>query len=261
MVKYKKNGTWYEANDSVITARKPLSNSPVTCVYKHVDEVTRRTVEHVTEVVHSDDNMNSDDQLFSDEGVTEVVDSDENMNSDYKLSSDEGVTEVVDSDDNINSDVQLSSDEDVPEVVNSDANIISDVELSSVGDSVKDVTEVVDSDSHLSEEDIVAENISKKDKPVNIIKTVKKQIMKSVRRKKCNTSVCPDKLPPQSPVRTGSQYQLKRKNVLCFCKTTSHKCRYCNKPTCNFCCVGNTAEEADKRVCLKLECSTKYIPE
>merc|ERR1712074_134376 len=174
---------------------------------------TRRTVEHVTEVVHSDDNMNSDDQLFSDEGVTEVVDSDENMNSDYKLSSDEGVTEVV------------------------------------------------DSDSHFSEEDIVAENISKKDKPVNIIKTVKKLIMKSGRRKKCNTSVCPDKLPPQSPVRTGSQYQLKRKNVLCLCKTTSHKCQYCNKPTCNFCCLGNTAEEADKRVCLKLECSTKYIPE
>jgi len=239
LVKYKKNGTWYEANDSVITAGKPLSNSPVTCVYKHVDEVTRRTVEHVTEVVHSDDNMNSDDQLFSDEGVTEVVDSDENMNSDYKLSSDEGVTEVVYSDDNINS----------------------DVELSSVGDSVKDVTEVVDSDSHFSEEDIVAENISKKDKPVNIIKTVKKLIMKSGRRKKCNTSVCPDKLPPQSPVRTGSQYQLKRNNVLCFCKTTSHKCRYCKKPTCDFCCVGNSAEEADKRVCLKLECSTKYIPE
>jgi len=184
----------------------------------HYRKVARRTVEHVTEVVHSDDNMNSDDQLFSDEGVTEVVDSDDNMNSDYKLSSDEGVTEVV------------------------------------------------DSDSHLSEEDIVAENISKKDKPVNIFKTVKKLIMKSGRRKKCNTSVCseqlsPDKLPPQSPVRTGSQYQLKRKNVLCFCKTTSHKCRYCNKPTCNFCCVGNTAEEADKRVCLKLECSTKYIPE
>jgi len=221
-----------------------LSNSPVTCVYKHVDEVTRRTVEHVREVVDSDDNMNSDDQL----------------------SSDEGVTEVVDSDDNIDSDDQLSSVEDVTEVVNSDANIISDEQLSSVGDSVKDVTEVVDSDSHLSEEDIVAENISKKDKPVNIFKTVKKLIMKSGRRKKCNTSVCseqlsPDKLPPQSPVRTGSQYQLKRKNVLCFCKTTSHKCRYCNKPTCNFCCVGNTAEEADKRVCLKLECSTKYIPE
>merc|ERR1712030_29518 len=105
---------------------------------------------------------NSDDQLFSDEGVTEVVDSDENMNSDYKLSSDEGVTEVVYSDDNINS----------------------DVELSSVGDGVKDFTEVVDSDSHLSEEDIVAENISKKDKPVNIFKTVKKLFMKSGRKKK-----------------------------------------------------------------------------
>ena len=194
------------------------------------------------------------------------MDSDDNINSDDQLSSVEGVTEVVDSDDNINSDDQLSSVEDVPEVVNSDDNIISDEQLSSVEDSVEDVTEVVDSDSHLSEEDIVAENISKKDKPVNIFKTVKKLIMKSGRRKKFNTSVCseqlsPDKLPPQSPVRTGSQYQLKRNNVLCFCKTTSHKCRYCKKPTCDFCCVGNSAEEADKRVCLKLECSTKYIPE
>ena len=75
---------------------------PVTCVYKHVDEVTRRTVEHVTEVVHSDDNINSDDQLSSVEDVPEVVNSDDNIISDEQLSSVgdsvKDVTEVVDSD-------------------------------------------------------------------------------------------------------------------------------------------------------------------
>jgi len=47
-----------------------LTNMPVTCLYKHVDEVTRRTVEDVTEVVDSDDNIISDDQLSSVEDVT-----------------------------------------------------------------------------------------------------------------------------------------------------------------------------------------------
>ena len=37
---------------------------PVTCVYKHVNEVTRTTVEDVTQVVE-EDNIISDDQLSS----------------------------------------------------------------------------------------------------------------------------------------------------------------------------------------------------
>ena len=139
-------------------------------------------------------------------------------------------------------------------------NIISDDQLSTV----EDVTQVVESDSHLTEEDLVAENISKKDNSVNFFKTVKKLFMKSARKKKLNTSVCseqlsPDKLSPQSSVGTGSQYQSKGNNVVCCCKTTSWKCRYCKMPTCDFCCVGDTAEEGSKRVCLKKKCSSKYF--
>ena len=69
----------------------------------------------------------------------------------------------------------------------------------------------------------------------------------------------PDKLSPQSSVGTGSQYQSKGNNVVCCCKTTSWKCRYCKMPTCDFCCVGDTAEEGSKRVCLKKKCSSKYF--
>ena len=46
---------------------------PVTCVYKHIDEVTRRTVEDVTEVVDSDNNIISDDQLSSVENKSYIL--------------------------------------------------------------------------------------------------------------------------------------------------------------------------------------------
>ena len=113
-------------------------------------------------------------------------------------------------------------------------------------------------------EDLVAENISNNDNSVNFFKIVKKLFVKSARKKKLNTSVCseqlsPDKLSPQSSVGTGSQYQSKGNNVVCCCKTTSWKCQYCKMPTCDFCCVGDTAEEGSKRVCLRKKCSSKYF--
>ena len=51
---------------------------PVTCVYKHVDEVTRTTFEDVTQVME-EDNIITDDQLSTVEEVTQVVDSDCNL--------------------------------------------------------------------------------------------------------------------------------------------------------------------------------------
>ena len=43
-------------------------------------------------------------------------------------------------------------------------------------------------------------------------------------------------------------------NILSFCKTTKSKCKYYNMPTCNFYCVGDTAEDGNKRVCRRNNC-------
>ena len=110
-------------------------------------------------------------------------------------------------------------------------------------------------------QDQVVEPISKKNKSVNLLKTVKKLIFKSGRKRKSNTSVfsqesSPQNLSPQSTLATGSQDKLEGNNVLCFCKTTQWQCRYCHMPTCDFCCVGQTAELFSNRVCLRKKCSS-----
>ena len=111
-------------------------------------------------------------------------------------------------------------------------------------------------------QDQVVEPISKKNKSVNLLKTVKKLIFKSGRKRKSNTSVfsqesSPQNLSPQSTLATGSQDKLEGNNVLCFCKTTQWQCRYCHMPTCDFCCVGQTAELFSNRVCLRKKCSSQ----
>ena len=99
----------------------------------------------------------------------------------------------------------------------------------------------------------------KKNKSLNWLKTVKKLIFKSRRKRKSNTFVfsqesSPQNLSPQSTLATGSQDKLEGNNELCFCKTTQWQCRHCKMPTCDFCCVGNTAEEGSNRVCLRKKC-------
>ena len=110
-------------------------------------------------------------------------------------------------------------------------------------------------------QDQVVEPISKKNKSVNLLKTVKKLIFKSGRKRKSNTSVfsqesSPQNLSPQSTLATGSQDKLEGNNELCFCKTTQWQCRHCRMPTCDFCCVGQTAELFSNRVCLRNKCSS-----
>ena len=88
---------------------------------------------------------------------------------------------------------------------------------------------------------------------MNLLKTVKKLIFKSGRKRKSNTSVfsqesSPQNLSPQSTLATGSQEKLEGNNILCFCKTTQWKCIYCKIPTSDLCCVGETAEDRNKRV-------------
>ena len=99
----------------------------------------------------------------------------------------------------------------------------------------------------------MVENISKKDNTVNLLNTVKKLFFKSVRKRKLNTSIfsqqfSPEKLSAQSSVGTGSQDKSKGNNVLCFCKTTQWKCKYCKIPTCDFCYIGDTTEYENTRV-------------
>ena len=74
-------------------------------------------------------------------------------------------------------------------------------------------------------QDQVVEPISKKNKSVNLLKTVKKLIFKSGRKRKSNTSVfsqesSPQNLSPQSTLATRSQDKLEGNNKLCFGKTT-----------------------------------------
>ena len=66
----------------------------------------------------------------------------------------------------------------------------------------------------------------------------------------------PEKLSGQSTVATESEDNLNGNNVLCFCKTTQWKCKYCKIPTCDFCCVGQTAEDGNKRVCRRKNCNS-----
>ena len=55
-----------------------MDNRAVTCVYKHVVPVTRRTSEDVTPIME-EYNIITDDQLSTVEEVTQVVDSDCNL--------------------------------------------------------------------------------------------------------------------------------------------------------------------------------------
>ena len=79
MVKYKK-GIWYEACDANIYRTNIENNNdmPVTCEYKHVVSVTRRTGEDVIQVME-EYNIITDDQLSTVKEVTQVVDSDYNL--------------------------------------------------------------------------------------------------------------------------------------------------------------------------------------
>ena len=91
------------------------------------------------------------------------------------------------------------------------------------------------------------------------MKTVKKLFSKSGTKRKLKTFVFSqessfEKLSGQSTVATESQDKSKGNNVLCFCKTTQWKCKYCKMPTCDFCCVGETAEDGNKRVCRRKNC-------
>jgi len=62
-----------------------LSNNAVTCVYKHVVQVTRRTGEDVTQIIE-EDNIITDEQLSTVKEVTQVVDFDCNLTEDEKKS-------------------------------------------------------------------------------------------------------------------------------------------------------------------------------
>ena len=63
-----------------------MDNRAVTCVYKHVVPVTRRTSEDVTPIMEEEANIITDDQFSTVEEVPQVVDSDSTLTDKEKKS-------------------------------------------------------------------------------------------------------------------------------------------------------------------------------
>ena len=63
-----------------------MANSTVSCVYKQVVPVTRRTSEDVTPIMEEEANIITDDQFSTVEEVPQVVDSDSNLTDEEKKS-------------------------------------------------------------------------------------------------------------------------------------------------------------------------------
>ena len=61
-----------------------MKNRAVTCEYKHIVPVTRRTSEDVTPIMEEEANIITDDQFSTVEEVPQVVDSDSNLTDEEK---------------------------------------------------------------------------------------------------------------------------------------------------------------------------------
>ena len=84
----KRRNIWFKADDLAISRKNfpNFANSTVSCVYKHVLPVTRRTSEDVTQIMEEEANIITDDQFSTVEEVPQVVDSDSNLTDEEKKS-------------------------------------------------------------------------------------------------------------------------------------------------------------------------------